>query len=138
MNLNTLIESYYEARRKDDEASEAKKRTYDVLKHTERTLIDAMLAEGMPSIRRDDGTTVSLRKSLSFSCTQENMDQIREWLVAEFGDDAPFVAEVVVKKSLTEKLAELLEAGSDESEMPQFLNVSTRPTISVRGWKEVS
>jgi len=130
-----LIDAYVAARDEHDRLKDLKTRAYDAQKAAETELIDAMLDQGLPQVKTDEGLTVSLRKDMNFSCTKDNFTFIREWLREEMGDDLPYVEEVVSKSALTELLKGKIEEGTHESEFPPFLRLSTRPGLSVRGLK---
>lgn len=138
MNLNDIIDDYYERRAAHERADHAAKQCYHEMKAAEAKLVDAMLEAGMPSVKRFDGTAISLRKNVSLSVTKDNSDQIRTWLIATVGDDKDFVEEVVAKSAITELVKQQLEEGLADDDFPIFLKVSTRPGISVRGWNNIS
>ena len=134
-----LIENYFWARLAYEEAKTLSDIAYKKWRAMEYALVDAMLDEGTKSISREDGTNISLRESFSASVNQDNMDDIRTWLVERFGDDAPYVIEVVSKPALIEMLKTKIADGSLDmgaGEVPEFLDVKTRPALSVRGWKQ--
>ena len=133
--INELIDAYYEARALHDEAKAKATELEKARRAAENKLIDHMLDEGTTGVKRDDGTSVGLRKSLSLSCTKENHHLLRGWLMDELGDDSDFVEEVVSKTALTELVKGRVDEGADEDDFPEFMRVSTRPIISVQGWK---
>lgn len=133
LSLNDLCDTYYLARRNWDKAKEETAYRYKLMEVAKARLIDEMLAQNMRAYPRTDGTLISLRRQFNVSVTKENTDQIREWLIETFGDDEPFVKEVVDKAALTAHLKEMSEHAM-QIKYPEFLHVSTRPDVSVRGW----
>ena len=135
MSVKAACDIYYEWRRRHQEAKAAAADIAQRLWHAEQALIDAMLNEDMKTMKREDGTTVSLRRKFSCSVTQKNQDDIRDWLVERFGDDSEYVKEIVDKPALAAKLQSMLDEDEIEIDnLPEFLSASTRPAVSVRGW----
>ena len=135
MNLKDKIANYYEARAAYEQAKAQADALYHQMKRDENAVVDAMLDEGTRSMGLDDGTNVSLRKSFTISVTKDNFDSIRSWLMDTVGDDADFVEEVVSKPALLDFLKASVDTGKMfEEDVPEFLRLSTRPTVSVRGW----
>lgn len=137
--LNAKVEAYYEARRDYEEkkrvATEAEKHR----RRLEAELVDYMLEHGIKSVDRADGTKPLLAKNVSFSCTKDNADAIREWIVEQVGDDKDFIETLPSKSAVGELVKKLLEKEKwDETDFPAFLSVSTRPGLRVTGWKEVA
>ena len=137
MNINERLDTYVAARQDYDAKRRLASEAEEVRRRAESELVNAMLDAGTKSIGRDDGSLFSLRKNFSFSLTEANMQQAREWLLESEGDDSPFVKEVVSKPALTELLKKKMEDGIDALELPAFLKVNTMPGISVRGWKQL-
>ena len=139
MNLKDEIAAYYDTRACYEQAKATADALYHEMKRGENAVIDEMLNEGTRSIGLDDGTNVSLRKSFTVSCTKENFEPVRAWLMETVGDDSDFVEEVVSKPALLEHLKAKVETGElMEEEVPEFLRLNTRPTVSVRGWTKRS
>lgn len=136
MSVSTAKNRYFAARRCYEDAKALANGFAADMQRAKAQLIDEMVNEGTRTIGGEDGTTVSLRRSFTCSVTKDNYDAIREWLMDALGDDSPFVKEVVDKPSLQEKLREMVDDdGVDITTLPQFLRVSARPDVSVRGWK---
>jgi len=138
MNVNDLIDEYYDAREAYDNAKKLATELDRRRRAAENKLIDHMLDEGTTGVKRDDGTSVGLRQSVSLSCNKENYEDLREWLIEATGDDSDFVEEVVSRVALTELVKARIAEGADESDFPEAMRVSTRPIISVQGWKNRS
>lgn len=132
MSVKKICDDYLSLRAQYELAKEHAASLHAAMQHAKVALIDAMLAEGMKGYPRDDGIRITLKRSFQCSVTQENQDAIREWLLEEQGDDAPYVKEVVDKQALLVLLKEQHEKGT---ELPEFLRVSARPDLSVSGWK---
>lgn len=133
------IDEYYEARANYDDLKQLSNTAERVMRNAEAKVVDALLDESSMGVKRNDGTFVSLRQHFSLSVNAENQESIREWLVSTEGDDSPFVEEKVNKVALTELIKSKMNDHSDlntlEEDFPLFLNLSTRPGLSVRGWK---
>src|SRR5690606_32705780 len=91
MSLNDTIEKYFAAREAYDRAKAIATEAEKAMRRHEAKVIDAMLAEKQRSVRREDGTTVTLRKRVSFSSTADNRSAIRAWLIETEGSDHDFV-----------------------------------------------
>lgn len=135
MTTAQAVEAYIQARAHHDECKAVASEAYSAMMRAKARMIDEMLNEETKSIKREDGVTISLRRSFTLSVTKDNTDAIREWLIEAYGDDSPYVKEVVDKKALTDKVKAEVEAGADEQDLPEFLAVSTRPDVTVRGWR---
>src|SRR4030095_8213651 len=134
MSVSKACDEYFAAREHYESAKRLVADRAKVMYAKMNDWIDAMKVEKMKFYPRTDGRLVSLKKSFKFSCTKANRDDTREWLVEKFRDDAEFIEEVVNKKALGERIADLDKKGFP---LPEFLHVSSRPSVSVRGWKSV-
>lgn len=103
-----------------------------VLEAAETDLVDALLEEEMTQIKMESGLTLFLRKQFKITVTQKNKASVREWLLESTGDDQPFVTEEIDKDAVEEHCKTL-----DKDEIPDFLNLWTKPAIGVRGWNKV-
>lgn len=135
MNVLESIAEFYKAREDYDRAHEISVHAHALMKDAERVAVEKMLDAGTNSLGLDDGTHVSLRKRFSCSVTENNEDQIREWLTEVEGDDAQFIVEKVHKPALVEWMRKKFEETMDEGDVPDFLNLNTSPALTVRGWK---
>ncbi len=133
MTIKQQADAYYDARAAYKEAKANSDKLYWEMKGIENDLIDSLLDEDLQGFKRTDGVSVNLQSQVSISVTQENNSDIRHWLLATVGDDVGFVRETVHKGSLYEYVKTQIEEGKDASEFPDFLKVSTRPTLYVRG-----
>ena len=133
--LTDKVAVYYEARESYETAKALSDSAHKDMKRAENEVIDAMIDEGTRSIGLDDGTNCSLRSSFSISVAKDNFHAIREWLLDTVGDDKDFVEEVVSKPAVLDYIRAAVDAGKlDESGIPAFLNLNTRPTVNVRNW----
>lgn len=134
--LTELLEDYYAARERYDELDSQRKRAYALMKQREDAVVERMLDDGITKLSRDDGTTPYLRNVFDCSVRQDNQDDIRAWLREVEGDDMPFVVERVDKPTLKEWLRARIEDGKlAQQDIPKWLNVKSRPELSVLGWK---
>ncbi len=135
MTAQDKIGAYYEARTDYDRLHAMSSAAHITMKNAEREAVNAMLEEGIKSIGQDDGTHVSLRKRFECSITIDNEDAVRAWLTEVEGDDAQFVVEKVHKPAVLEWMKEEFEKTMDEGDVPDFMNFTQQPALTVRGWK---
>ncbi len=139
--MNTKITKLFEDYKKQREISEIEsakaKKERAHLGAIEFQIVELMLEERVKSIGTEDGCNLNLRRHLGISCTEENREQVREWLVEETGDDQPFMEEVVSKKALSELVQTRIDNGAVAQDFPDFLNVNLHPGVSVLGWKQL-
>ena len=138
MNLNLHVNRYREAREGYNEAHKISQQAHQKWKDTERDFIDAMLNERVKTFKHlETGEVFGLSERFGVSVTENNNDQIRNWLVDEAGDDAPFISEVCNKQAVTDYVKTRVEKNrqedkGDEDGIPEFLNLKTRPVLSHR------
>ena len=133
--LNKKLDAYYQAREAYDIAKANSDRQDAFRREKERELVDFMIENKFPKIARDDGSTTMLVKAVTCSVTQENYDDIREWLRQTYGDETDFLVTIPHKPAILEAVKKSIESGTDSSDFPAFLRVDTRPTLRVDGWK---
>lgn len=131
-----LAASYFEARTEYEHLSDL---ANDAKKHYDS--VSAQLAQLMEEIGDahffKDGLQVGTRRHFGVSVTQKNSDAWRTWLAESFGDDAPYLKEVVDKGTLQEDLKNKLESGElHQDDVPDWANLKTQPIITVKGWKK--
>jgi protoheme ferro-lyase len=136
MTVLTKIDEYLSAREFYEGIHEQSQKAHKAMRAAEYELVNEMLDEGTNNVGLDTGIHVNLRKQFTCSVTVENEDRIREWLTEKEGDDARFVHEKVNKPAFVEWLREeILEKQQlDESDVPEFVKLTSRPSISLRGW----
>lgn len=131
-----LTATYFEARTEyeylKDQAEDAK-RKMDSLAFQ---LVDVIDQCGGDHYFKD-GMRVDTKRHFGISVTQENSDAWRSWLSDRYGDDAPFLKEVVDKPSVSERIRTELEGDSlVADQVPDWANLKTTKIISVTGWKK--
>lgn len=136
MTLRDLMNRYLDARLAWDEAHAISIDMHHKMRQAEAALVEAMLAQQLKTAKGDDGVAYNLKRSFNCSVTKDNTDAIRDWLVETEGDDEPFIEEKVSKPALTEYLKKKVEDGVPEDSFPAWLKVSSRPTLSVPGYKD--
>lgn len=139
--LQTLIDEYLATRQAYDEAKAISDGKYSEHKAAKAKLVDEMLAQEQQSIKfgegRLEGMNFYLRSVFSISSTLANEDQIKDWLQEHYGDASEFTIERVNKKALEERLKNDIEGEQlDEFDVPDFMNLTTRPDVSVMGYKQ--
>jgi hypothetical protein len=120
---------YIAARLHHDVCASAAKRARKQLKECEEALVETLLDGEMTQVKMESGLTLFLRKQFKISLSEETKPKVREWLLETTGDDKPFVFEDVDKKAVEEHCKTL-----DKDEIPEMLNLYTRPVIGVRNW----
>lgn len=136
LSRDTLAASYIEARTEYEHLSDL---ANDAKKHFDS--VSAQLAQLMEEIGDDhffkDGLQLGTRRHFGVSVTQENSDSWRAWLSDKFGDDSPYLKEVVDKSVLQEDIKSKLESGElHQDDVPEWANLKTQPIITVKGWKK--
>lgn len=127
---------YSEARRQHDQVEQQKKNAWAALKAAERELVDAMVEGEVTSWRHANGQQVLTTRRFSIACNAENSDLVERWLVEELGDAEPFKVTKLDKSAVQSHIKRMCEdEGVDLETLPSFLQVSTSPTITVRGWR---
>lgn len=126
---------YCRARINHEAAREAASQAYTSFKKAEHELVDALLEAELTGIPDACGATASLRQAFNIRCNQENTDLIEEWLLNTVGDAEPFKKTAIDKSAVTNHVKILCESGTPIDELPAFLEASSRPTITVRGWE---
>lgn len=133
MTVQKKIDAYLEARSVYDNIHKLSQEAHQKMKSMEYELVDEMLNTGVSSQGMDDGLSIHLRKQYNCSVTQQNEEQVREWLIETEGDDSQFVVEKVNKPALLEWMK---DKGLEPDDAPEFLKLSTRPGLTVRGWNK--
>lgn len=134
LELNTRIDTYYEARERYEKAKEISNKAEKEWRAKEHELVNYMIENQIKSVSRADGTKPLLVSQVSISCTADNAEEIREWLKEKYGDDRDFLVTTPHKPTVLAKIKQEIEEGSDPTDFPQFLSVNTRPTLRVDGW----
>ena len=127
---------YASARRSYDDAKEMASLTYKALKAAEVELVDAMLEANVTGIPAASGARVSMRPSFTIACNAENKPLIEAWLVDTQGDAEPYKKTDLDKSAVQELIAGKVDDGAPTDSFPAFLNVKSRPTVTVTGWKK--
>lgn len=136
MTVLDAIDTYLNAREFYEGIHEQSQKAHKAMRAAEYELVDNMLDEGVPSVGLDTGIHVSLRKQFQCSVTVDNEERIREWYTEKEGGDGDIVHEKVNKPALIEYLRHKFEKEDwDEESVPEHLNLTTRPSITLRGWK---
>lgn len=140
--MDELIKAYYEARAKYEDVKESATAAHKVRVKAEQALIDAMLASHTRKVGRDDGTTISLRNSVKISSTEDNRGDLLAFISKMHADGSlngcDYSQQTPNKKALLEFITDALEDGTlDPDDLPESMGYSTRPTISVMGWKKL-
>lgn len=130
-------ERYYRART-DYDNSKADTEVFEKeWRDQEEKLIQRMMDAGVKSVTLADGSRPTLAKSTSAKCNKDNADQVSKWLIDTVGDDADFTVMMLDRwKVIGHVKKQIEEEGMDPLDFPEFLGVSTRPTIRVLGWEK--
>lgn len=85
----------------------------------------------------EDGTAIHFRAQCSVSVTQDNEEEVREWLRQQYGDDEQFSKDALDKPSIIAQIkADLASGELSETEVPKDMKLTQFPGISVSGWKK--
>lgn len=139
--LQTLIDEYLETRMAYDEAHAISSQKHREHQAAKAKLVDEMLAQQQQSVKfgegRLNGMNFYLRSQFSIKCNQGNEDDVKTWLHERYGDVNEFTQEKVNKKAVEERLKNDIEGEElDEFEVPDFMDLTTRPDVSVTGYKQ--
>lgn len=139
MTIQALIDEYIETRLLYDEAhalSSAADKDHKVVK---AKLVEAMVSEQQTGMKMDFGLGFNLRNQFSISCNVDNEEDVKSWLHDRYGDIEQFTTLKVAKKTVEERLKADIEGEElDQFEVPDFMNLKTRPDVSCTGWKAYS
>ena len=139
MTIQALIDEYIETRLAYDAAHELSSAADKDHKTVKAKLVEAMVSEQQTGMKMDFGLGFNLRNQFSISCNVENEDQVKEWLHDRYGDIEQFTTLKVAKKTVEERLKADIEGEElDQFEVPDFMNLKTRPDVSCTGWKAFS
>lgn len=129
---------YYEARQRADIAKRVYSEAYRAQKDAEEKLIETMMDLGINTMSyMEDGTAIHFRAQCSVSVTQDNEEEVREWLRQQYGDDEQFSKDALDKPSIIAQIkADLASGELSETEVPKDMKLTQFPGISVSGWKK--
>lgn len=136
--LNNQVTNYYSARLAYEKAKSESNRLEELWRAEEQKLIDAMLDAGVKNVTLADGSKPSLTRSVKVKCTKDNASKVRQWLCDTIGSDDDFIETLPNRFKVAAFVKKEIEKGADEATFPTFLEVSTRPSIRVYGWKNAA
>ena len=130
-------QAYYEARQRADMAKAVYSEAYRAQKEAETKLVECMMDLGITRLDyMRDGTKIHFQGKCSVSITQENEEEVRQWLRERYGDDMQFSTEKLDKPAVTAKIKEDLHGQElSETEVPKHMKLNQFPGLSVTGWK---
>lgn len=131
--------AYCEARLNQENMKALATEAWSAFKLAEAQLVDALLEADPPlrSVPDACGATASMRASFSISCNKDNEQDVEEWLREDTGDAEPFKVTKLDKAAVRAHVKkEVEDNGVAMDSFPDFLNVDSRPTISVAGWEK--
>lgn len=137
--IEELIEEYISTRLSYDDAHALSSQADKEHKAAKAKLVDGMVKAREKGKKMDYGLNFNLRNVFSISCNQENEDQVKDWLHDRYGDIEQFTTLKVDKKTVEEKLKADIEGEAlDQFDVPDFMNLKTRPDVACAGWKAYS
>ena len=137
--LNDLIDGYVETRLAYDDAHEISSAADKEHKAAKAKMVDRMIADEQKGVKMDFGIAFNLRNQFSISCNKDNEEDVKAWLHDHYGDLEEFTEQKVAKKTVEERLKSDIEGEQlDEFDVPDFMNLKTRPDVSCTGWKKFS
>jgi hypothetical protein len=140
--VKEILIEYREARTQKDAANAAFKQAYEAFKAAEKKLAEHLVDQGLRNTTDEEGRQYSLRPAFYYRKGREVTDRVLSWLEKRDQDPEQYWEPKLKTKRLTEFLKEVFESEGkaplpdSETGVPEFLNLDTTPTISVRGWKE--
>ena len=139
--LQQLTDEYIDTRMAYDIAHAASSDADKAHKAVRKQLVDVML-EVSRTIDNDEiheGMRFRLRNQFSVKCNKDNEEQVKDWLHDRYGDLEEFTTQKVQKTTVEERLKADIEGGKlDEFDVPDFMDLKTRPDITCDGWKAYS
>jgi hypothetical protein len=137
--LPELIDGYVETRLAYDDAHEISAAADKEHKAAKAQLVEKMIEDEQRGIKLDSGIAFNLRNQFSISCNKDNELQVKDWLHEHYGDLSEFTVEKVDKKTVEERLKDDIEGEQlDEFDVPDFMDLKTRPDVSCTGWRKFS
>ncbi len=137
--ISELIEDYITTRLAYDDAHAISSQADSEHKAVKAKLVDAMVEAREKGKKMDFGLSFHLRSVFSIACNKGNEDDVKEWLHDRYGDLEQFTEQKVDKKTVEERLKSDIEGEElDQFEVPDFMNLKTRPDVSCTGWKAYS
>jgi hypothetical protein len=138
-DLKTLTDDYIETRLIYDEAHETSSRADKVHKAAKARLVEGMIEQSKVHDPPEVELKFMLRNQFGISCNKDNEVEVKEWLHERYGDLEEFTEQKLVKKTIEERLKEEIEGEQlDQFEVPEFMNLKTRPDVSCTGWRSFS
>jgi hypothetical protein len=139
MTIQTQIDEYIATRLAYDEAHEISSAADKEHKAAKAKLVEVMEEEQQKGMKMDFGISFNLRNQFSISCNKDNEEDVKDWLHEQYGDLEEFVKPKVDKKVVEERLKDDIEGEKlDQFDVPDFMNLKTRPDVSCTGWKQFS
>ena len=141
--MQEQIDDYLATRVAYDEAHAISSAKYAQHAAAKAKLVEAMLDEEKQSVKFREGELAGmsfyLKNVFSISCNAQNEEDVKSWLHERYGDVHEFTTEKVVKKTVETKLKDDIEGEQlDEFDVPDFMNLKTRPDVSCTGYKQFS
>lgn len=133
--LMQLWEDYANARVKHEELKRATSDAHAAMRVAEGKFAEFLLDHGNPPIEIG-GMKPYLSEEIGTSVTQENNADVRAWLTEKVGADKVSDYETIVLDGAAVKrlVRNEIKEGVDPTTYPDFLKVSVRPRLNVRGW----
>ncbi len=134
-----LINEYIETRLAYDTAHAISVEADKVFKGAKKRLVDGMIEAKDEGKKKSYGLGFYLSNQFSIACNKENEDDVKDWLEERYGDLEEFCAQKVQKSTVEERLKSDIEGEQlNEFDVPDFMNLKTRPDVSCTGWKKYS
>jgi 3-oxoacyl-ACP reductase-like protein len=126
---------YYDLRSRYDVAHRTSQEAHRAMKAAEAELVEALIEANVSAMTLGDGTSISLRNQASISVTEKNEGVVRDFLMAEVGDDELFTKQTLDKPAIMEMITTRVQDGDlAETDVPAEMKLKLRPAITVRGW----
>ena len=132
-SFKELILCYRLARKAHEDALEHTEKLYKDRAQLERQVVEAML-EGNHRRLDHDGALIYLSDHVGVAVNQQNQADVVQWLNTRRGGVDDFMVLQLDGARVKRMVRKELEDGALPSEYPDFMKVSTRPRLNVRGW----
>jgi hypothetical protein len=132
-DFKKLWESYRHARARHEELKRQCDDAWILRSQLERSLVDVMV-DGNHRSFEQDGMVAYLTTRQDCSVTQENEAQVMAWLNGRFGSYEDFMVLKLDAAAVKRLVKAELKDGASPYDYPEFLKVTTRPRLNVRGW----
>lgn len=128
-----LWKDYSERRYSHEEMKRMTSEAWKKFQAAEAKLAEFLLENGNPPIEIG-GMKPYLSEEIAASVTQENEEEVRFWLQRSELNVADFEVLKLDGSAVKRYIRNRIRDGVDPTSFPEFMKVSVRPRLNVRGW----